>query len=134
MLIYLKDNLKYEIGNKKDNKLQYCKNDRTSNPMHYDYTMFNYKFVSSEDSESIASKEIFNYSPSDVKKASPVIKEICSPLENYISTKEEYIDENEQLTPDELEEYYYLKQKQAELEERIKQFEQKRINSGIKIR
>lgn len=53
-----------------------------------------------------------------------------SPLDNYISTKDEYVDQNEHLTPEELEEYYFLKQKQAELEERIKQIEQKRLNSG----
>lgn len=92
--------------------------------------MFNWKFVSSEDSESLASKEIFNYSPSDVKKVSPLPKEMRSPLDNYISTKEDYVDHNENLTPEELEEYYFLKQKQAELEHRIKQIEQKRVNSG----
>ena len=106
------------------------KKDRTSNPLIYDYNMFHYKFMSSEDSDSIASKEMFNYSASDVKKASPVVKEKCSPIENYISTKEEYVDENDQLTQDELEEYLYLKQKQVELEQKIKLFEQKRLNSG----
>ena len=98
----------------------------------YDYNMFNWRFISSEDSESLASKEIFNYSPSEAKKISPLPKEMRSPLDNYISTKDEYVDQNEHLTPEELEEYYFLKQKQAELEERIKQIEQKRLNSGKK--
>ena len=108
----------------------FIKNDRESNPQMYDYNMFNWRFISSEDSESLASKEIFNYSPSETKKISPLPKEMRSPLDNYISTKDEYVDQNEHLTPEELEEYYFLKQKQAELEERIKQIEQKRLNSG----
>lgn len=41
--------------------------------------------------------------------------------------------QSEQLTPQEIEEYYVLKQKQAELERRIREIEQKKLLSGTHI-
>lgn len=89
-----------------------------------------WRFLSSEDNDSVVSKDIFNFSPSDVRKVSPIAIEDYSSWNNYASPNEKYSNPSEQLTPQELEEYYYLKQKQAELDQRIKEIEQKRLKSG----
>ena len=106
------------------------KNDRDWNPSTIDYNLMQWRFLSSEDNDSVVSKDIFNFSPSDVRKVSPIAREECSPWDNYASPNGEYSNPSEQLTPQELEEYYYLKQKQAELDQRIKEIEQKRLKSG----
>ena len=87
--------------------------------------MLQWRFLSSEENDSVVSKDIFNFSPSDAKKVSPIARDEYSPWNNYASPSEEFDNRSEQLTPQELEEYYFLKQKQAELDQRIKEIEQK---------
>ena len=100
--------------------------------LNVNYNFCQRKFNGSEENDSVISKDIFNFSPSEQKKVSPIAKEEYSPLKNYMSPQENQVQESpqEQLTPQEIEEYYYLKQKQAELEQRIKEIEFKKLNSG----
>ena len=89
------------------------------------------KFTASDENESIGSKDIFNFSPSDAKKMSPIAIDPESPPKDFTSPQEVHKSQvSEHLTPQEIEEYYYLKQKQAELEQRIKEIEEKKLNSG----
>lgn len=90
-----------------------------------DYNIFNQKFTISDDNNSIESKEIFNFSPLDAKKMSPITREELSPVKNYESPYTSKLEKSEHLTPQEIEEYYFLKKKQAELEQRIKEIESK---------
>lgn len=56
---------------------------------------------------------------------SPITKEALSPVKNYESPYTGKLEKSEHLTPQEIEEYYFLKKKQAELEQRIKEIESK---------
>lgn len=107
-------------------------NTRERNINTLDYNMLQQiKFTASDENESIGSKDIFNFSPSDAKKMSPIAIDPESPPKDFTSPQEVQRSQvSEHLTPQEIEEYYYLKQKQAELEQRIREIEQKKLNSG----
>jgi hypothetical protein len=90
-----------------------------------DYNLFHQKLTISDDNNSIESKEIFNFSPSEVKKMSLITRDELSPVKNYESPSTNKSEKSEHLTPQEIEEYYFLKKKQVELEQRIKEIESK---------
>ena len=76
---------------------------------------------------------IFNFSPTSPVPEAAVeeVKSLAkSPCEKYTSPNSTSKEHSEQLTPQEIEEYYILKQKQAELERRIKEIETKKLLSG----
>lgn len=66
-----------------------------------------------------------------MRKVSPIAIEESDPNLNFCSPKDEQNrPDSEQLTPEDIEEYHLLIQKQAELAMRIKEIENKKLNSG----
>lgn len=88
---------------------------------------------SSDGNDSHFTKDLFNFTSSDVKQMSPIAKEDESlPISSSQSTpagpqnQENDVEESkEQLTPQEIEEYNLLKRKQAEIDQRLKEIDRK---------
>lgn len=70
-----------------------------------------------------SSLPISNDERENSEHSTPVCNTKQSPTQNYS-------DSHDNLTPQELEEYFLLKQKQMEIENRLKEIEQKKLNSG----
>ena len=96
---------------------------------------FSQKFTISEENNTLDSKDLFNFSPSITQReVSPITREEAEPENNFLSPKEEEEKQEEDpLTPQELEEYKLLQQRKAELELRMKQLEEKKLSSGKSI-
>jgi len=89
------------------------------------------KLTTSVDHESTISRDIFNFTESDMHKGSPVIENPTRSPTNFKSPEEAHVtEETEQLTPQEQEEYDYLMRKKEEVERRMREIEAKKLLSG----